>query len=650
MINPVFPTQRNPMKKLIAILLLFVSYVSVALGQDTLEQFLARTDIPVAAKVDRLNGIARDISYVNPLRGTDLSYRALQLGQEADYPRGVAYALRGIASSLLSEERLYLCMKNLQRSLQIFRALNDSTGIAGCYISLGHLYRRLLNRDQELFYHQQAFDFFSRQGVAERVGVTTHNLGETHYNRGEYAKAIELTQRAIVINDSIRNLTVLSACYRVMGNIKLAQADKTAAAFWYNKTLEISNRLGVGSQKNATVDALIQLARLQSEKDQDQEALAQLQRALQLVKENRLFKYVDPLYGAIIQNQVKRKDLTALRATMYDYTTTAEELNKVETEVMFRFTETMLRIDTLEQMASDLQQKNVTQKKLIEEKNSRTRMTAIFLISLVLLSVVLAYNVIKLRKANQLLTEQRSMVRKQNQQLEELNALKNKFLSILSHDIKAPLQGLKSYVELLQKGGEQIQRGQLVQFAAELEQQLDTTTKMADDLIVWAKLQMKKATTRPQMVRVGESIGEVIELYKKMAAEKNCTLQLSEIGKPTAWVDQNQFSFIVRNLVHNAIKFSQPNSVIQIEAGHQDSHCIVSVTDTGEGISQETLEGLHGYDPMISKPGTAGEEGTGLGLRICMEFAQLNQGQLTVKNNASRAGSCFTLQLPSEKA
>jgi len=489
------------MKKLTLTLLILASYCTAVRGQDTLEQFLSRKDIPVAAKVDRLNGMARDIAYVNPLRGTDLSYRALQLSQEADYPRGVAYALRGIASSLLTEERLYLCMKNLQRSLQIFQSLKDSTGIAACYVSLGHLYRRLQNANQELHYHQAAFDFFSRQGIAERIGVTTHNLGETLYNRGEYEKAIALTERAIIINDSIRNLTVLSACYRVMGNIKLAQGNKAAAATWYHKTLAVSDRLGVGSQKVATVDALLQLARLNSEQDQDQEALRQLQQALVIVKENRLFNYVQSLYEAIIQNQVKTGSIQALRRTLTDYQITNIKLSNLKTEVIFRFTETMLRMDSLEQVSTDLQEKNLTQKKLIEEKNSRTRMTAIFLISLLILSVVLAYNVVMLRKANQLLTEQRSMLRKQNQQLEELNILKNKFLSILSHDIKAPLQGLKSYVGLLQKGGEQIERGQLVQFAAELEQQLNTTTKMADNLIVWAKLQMKKASTQPQPIR-----------------------------------------------------------------------------------------------------------------------------------------------------
>jgi signal transduction histidine kinase len=638
------------MKKTIAAFLILFTYASVMCGQDTLEQFLSRSDMPIAAKVDRLNGLARDLSYVNPLRATDLSYRALQLSQEGDYPRGVAYALRGIASSLLTEERLYLCMKNLQRSLQIFRSLKDSTGIAGCYISLGHLYRRLQKRDQELYYHQKAFDFFSRQEIAERIGVTTHNLGETYFNRQDYTRAIGLTQRAITLNDSLHNLTVLSACYRVMGNIKLAQADKAAAAYWYQKTLEVSDQLEDGSQKVATVDALVQLAKLSAEKNQEQQALFQLQKALRIVKENRLFNYVQPLYESIIEIQIKSGSLLGLRQTLVDYRNTNTELNNLKTEVMFRFTETMLRVDSLEQISSELQEKTLNQKKLIEEKNSRTRMTAIFLISVLILAVILAYNVVMLRKANLLLTQQRAMVRQQNLQLEELNALKNKFLSILSHDIKAPLQGLKSYVGLLQKGGEQIERGQLLQFAAELEQQLDSTTKMADNLIVWAKLQMKKASTQPQLLVVNEILKEIIRLYEKMAAEKKLTVHYAEVGQTMAWADRDQFNFIVRNLVHNAIKYSPPSTTLQVATHNEEGRCVMTVCDRGEGMSQEMLDQLSRFDPMISKMGTAGEEGTGIGLRICLEFAQLNHGQLTVKNNPSGQGSCFTLRLPAEQA
>ena len=119
-----------PMRNLISFLFMLLCSVSLAQQPDTVEQFLANKDISAKVKVDRLNSLARDLAYVHPLQGAEFSYRALQLSQEADYPSGMAYALRAIASSLLTEERIYLCMKNLQRSLQLFKTIDDSTGIA----------------------------------------------------------------------------------------------------------------------------------------------------------------------------------------------------------------------------------------------------------------------------------------------------------------------------------------------------------------------------------------------------------------------------------------------------------------------------------------------------------------------------------------
>jgi signal transduction histidine kinase len=116
------------------------------------------------------------------------------------------------------------------------------------------------------------------------------------------------------------------------------------------------------------------------------------------------------------------------------------------------------------------------------------------------------------------------------------------------------------------------------------------------------------------------------------------------------WADPDQINFILRNLVHNAIKYSSAGEEVTINAHNEGSRCLIEIIDTGEGISKETLDTLYGYKPMITKVGTAGEEGTGLGLRICLEFAQLNRGEIKIKNNPAGRGTCFTISLPSQQA
>jgi len=153
---------------------------------------------------------------------------------------------------------------------------------------------------------------------------------------------------------------------------------------------------------------------------------------------------------------------------------------------------------------------------------------------------------------------------------------------------------------------------------------------MADNLILWAKLQMKKAQTQPQSITIGPEIEEVIRLYETAAKAKNLKLQYRGAVDEIVWADPNQYSFIVRNLVYNAIKYSHAGDSIEISSRSQGATSILSVTDSGEGISKETIEALYLNTPIESQLGTTGEEGTGLGLRICLEFAQLNRGRLTI--------------------
>jgi signal transduction histidine kinase len=131
-----------------------------------------------------------------------------------------------------------------------------------------------------------------------------------------------------------------------------------------------------------------------------------------------------------------------------------------------------------------------------------------------------------------------------------------------------------------------------------------------------------------------------------MAKEKHLSVHYSGADDATVWADPNQFRFIVRNLVYNAIKYSHAGETVEINASSQGAACMLSVTDTGEGISQETIEALYGNAPIETQLGTAGEEGAGLGLRICLEFAQLNRGHITIKNNSANKGTSFFLELP----
>ena len=613
---------------------------------DSLELFLTRKDVPVRAKVDILNDIARDLSYVKPLKSAELSYKALQLSKQINYARGEAYSLRGAASNLIIEDHYYLALQNINQALRIFESIDDSTGIIDCHISLGHVYRRLKNLEKELYYNELAYEYFRRHGPFERIGVTMHNLGESYLHIGKTNKALELTQKAIRLNDSLGKWAVLSSCYKTLANILLQKGQDEAAKTYFQKVLQISDRLGENSQKIATSDALLKLARLAKKKKDYEEAKQYLEQATTLIRAYNLFDFVTPVLNELIDLYGLQKNKGSNFELISKFKETNDSLTRIKGEVMNRFAEMFMKADTLQTTTLALQEKSLLQERLLIEKGNRNQLIIAFLLLLMTLAIVLTLGVVKLRKANNYLLAQRTIIQTQNKELEELNTLKDKFLSILSHDIKAPLIGLKSYADLLTNENLQVERSQLVQFGKELKEQLTNTSSLADNLITWVKLQMKSFVTQPVPLNLATTIQQACKLYQPLAEQKKIKLECSSTNvSSSCMADRNQIDFIVRNLIHNAIKYSFPDSRVQVQLNQVKEEWVLSVIDQGMGMNKEIIDSITRKIPVRSIPGTEGEGGTGLGMRICTEFAALNKGRIEIYSEKGK-GTEFKLILP----
>lgn len=635
------------------LLILLISWSTAAaqtVNLDSLELFLTREEVPVKSKVDILNDIARDLSYVKPVKSAEFSYRARELSKQIGYIRGEAYSLRGAASNLIIEDHYYLALKNINQAMRLFAQIDDSTGIIDCYISLGHIYRRLQNREKEFYYNNIAYKYFNRHGPYERIGVALHNLGETYLNKGDLDKALLFTKKAIQLNDSLGRLFILSSCYKTLGNIFLKKDEPTEAAYYFKKVLLLSKKLGENSQKVATTEALLQLAILAKKNKDYKEANLYLEQATFIIREFNLFDYVTPVLHELIDIYNLQNSSDGNFEMISKFKSVNDSLSEVKSEVMNRFTEMFMKADTLETTNIALQEKSIFQERLLIEKNNRNRLTVAFLLLLTTLAFILTIGVVKLRKANNYLIAQRTIIQTQNKQLEELNNLKDKFLSILSHDIKAPLVGLKSYADLLTNENLQLERTQLMQFGKELKEQITHTSSLADNLIMWVKLQMKSFITHPTKMDLSQTIQQACKLYHSLGEQKKISLQCHGLESPAfCQADRNQIDFILRNLVQNAIKYSFPGSIVHVQLTTKDKEHIVSVTDQGTGISKEIIDCINSQKPMSSTEGTEGESGSGLGLRISSEFATLNKGRIEIESEKGKGSSC-KLILPASTA
>ncbi|MEQ1676230.1 MAG: HAMP domain-containing sensor histidine kinase [Chitinophagaceae bacterium] len=232
-------------------------------------------------------------------------------------------------------------------------------------------------------------------------------------------------------------------------------------------------------------------------------------------------------------------------------------------------------------------------------------------------------------------------LKQQAEELKELNAIKNKMFSIISHDLKAPIHGLRSLFRNVEE--KRMTITELKKSIPEIQNDLNYIVGLMDNLLHWAKVQMQKRSVYPQKVDINRSIYEVLQLLHLQAKAKQITIVDDTPPDVFSNVDKDMISLVLRNLISNAIKFTPEKGTITIGVYEHHSFIEVYVKDTGDGITTEALEKINNRNFYTTK-GTASESGTGLGLMLCKEFLECNGSQLHIETEQG-TGSTFSFSL-----
>ncbi len=251
-----------------------------------------------------------------------------------------------------------------------------------------------------------------------------------------------------------------------------------------------------------------------------------------------------------------------------------------------------------------------------------------------------------LRKHNDRINKAYIQLKESEQALFELNATKDKFFSIISHDLKNPFASLMSISEMMKDNFLALDEEEKHTGIHRIHGSIENIFSLLDNLLTWARSQSGRIDFNPSDFNMSKILQENLNLFR-LAADKKKVKLVSEFADDlTAFGDREMINTVVRNLVNNAIKFTPKEKQIKISCTKCNNEICVSVTDEGVGISEENLAKLFRIDKKVKTIGTAGEKGTGLGLIICQEFIEKNKGSIKV-NSTINSGSNFTFTLPS---
>lgn len=277
----------------------------------------------------------------------------------------------------------------------------------------------------------------------------------------------------------------------------------------------------------------------------------------------------------------------------------------------------------------------------------------VFVVMLVLLITRLRYlRLLRSQKKLEMLVEQRTLeitrqkerIEKQNRELDTANRTKDKFLSVIGHDLRGPMTTINQMVELVKMQYGQVSNEEILEYINLIGNSSETTVKLLDDLLLWAQSQYNRDNIVLQETELAGIFDQVYNDLFSVALNKdvpivypqNCTLKIL--------ADRNSILLVLRNLVSNAIKFSYRGGKITLAADEIENKVKISVIDQGVGIAPEYVEKIMQFGKISSKTGTEGEIGTGLGLMLCKEFIVLNNGELFVESTPKK-GSVFSFMV-----
>lgn len=515
-------------------------------------------------------------------------------------------------------------MSYFQRSLKMNEENENLEGCITCYLSIGGVYQQLNKFDKALENRLKALELARKFGARKYIGLSLQSTGETYASLGDYQKAMDYFNKGLEFLLEIDNKRQIVKTYLDIGDAQIENNKNYNAAIKnYKKAMEISGRSSILFLQKESCKKLYKAY----------EDIGNYQRSLDYYK--KLSAVNDSIF-----NRQKSKQIAELRI---DYETdkfkSENQMLKKENRlqnyllilsiVVFAFIIAFIIALYLRYRANMKMNKLLNEnKQQIEDANK------------------------ELTAQNKTITEQKETVtrlyeelKENEQKLREANAAKDKFFSIIAHDLKNPFNVLSNFSENLKKNFDSMDTEKRRYYIDEMNKSVKSLLKLTENLLEWSRAQTGRLKFEPTEFDFYEIAFNNVYLMKKNAEAKNISLSTDIKPETYVYADYNMAMTVVRNLVSNAVKFTDENGEVRISSQSENGHLKVEISDTGIGIPKENIEKIFRIDENHTTKGTAKEEGTGLGLIVCKEFIERNGGSISVESEPEK-GSTFKFTLP----
>jgi signal transduction histidine kinase len=652
------------------------------LGQekiDSLEKEIARKDIADSVRVRLLVALSKEYQYTDFNKSRQYAAEALAVAEDNDLTKtkilayqniGGLYTLSGDYSTALRYDNLAL-----QQSL----LMGDSTNITVDFNNVANDYYDLGEYDEAYYYFTQSYRVASSIKDSLRMTIALHNVGRVFKELGQYDRALDHLLLSQKMSHDIGDKEGIPYSYNEIGDVMLRKGDYDSALHMLTNSLRLSRIYRVNSLQPRTLNKLasvylhqkdykaalayydttfllhartnnrfgiaeVELGRGLVYMDQQKydDALDVINRSLKLAKET----------NARILEINGFNQLSKLLESKGDYKKSLEyfkQYKQLEDSLFSQDMQEKLFRDQIrfETEAKDTQIEALSRARDIKDDQiKKQEFVRNILVVVMALSVILLATVYRSgqrrRQINMLLLQHQEDMEKRSEELERLNQVKDKFFSIISHDLRSPINALAGLLDLLDKGA--VKPEELPNHVKELKTRFNHTRTLLNNLLDWTLLQMDKLSLQATKIDLHKIVDENIQLLSSVQ-NKQIVLRNTIPVDAYAYADSNTTNLVIRNLMTNAIKFTNDGGTVTIDAAQQSGEWVISVKDNGIGMNADVLKILFDKTAPYTTRGTANEKGTGLGLILCKEFVEKNGGKIWVESKLGE-GSKFSFTIP----
>lgn len=615
---------------------------ALALGASKLQAAIARQDMPSVAKALNEMGLIHLTRTYDYDKAMDFLIQALAIEDSLKLNDKQIFSYLAIAQVFEEVSDYYNSAQVLKIALHLNEPLKNVTVRAFILNELGKIHASMGKIDTAFENYQQVLAY---KDVIKKPRVEAEalfNLAHLYRLQGKYDESLRNHKLALVIRRSINDkknealsLNDIGELYQLMRNDEKAMANHTVA-------LEIRQAL---KDERGVAESFNNIGSLYHKQKNFQRAVTNLHLALDAGRRSqsqdqllRSYEYLSECYEALGDFK-KALEYKGLFFKINEFM----QANKSEQQLLE--TQNRYVIGQREAQIAKFETDRVLREKEINDQK-RFGNILLVIVALSLIIVVLVFYFYKLQqRSNKSLKAAHTKVNQQNLELHDLNATKDKFFSIISHDLKGPLNSLTSFSSLLINHTESLSKEEIKMFAQDFDKSLKNLFALLENLLEWSRSQTGNIEFTPETFDVASLLEENKELLKAQAQQKKITLCNDHTEKIIIHAHKNSINTTVRNLISNAIKFTPEEGKISLGIAQLDGEVIVSVEDTGVGMSQDVILKLFRIDSKHSTKGTANEKGTGLGLILCKEFIEKNGGKLWVTSKEGE-GSKFYFSLP----